>query len=51
VPLRRSHSEAIQQVGEVALAEVGAEGGLIAAEDLVAEVSPPQPQPKPQPEG
>jgi EmrB/QacA subfamily drug resistance transporter len=49
VPLRRSHSEAIQQVGEVALAEIGAEGGLIAAEDLVAEES--QPQSQPQPEG
>jgi predicted PurR-regulated permease PerM len=32
VPLRRTHSEAITEMGEIALAEVGAEGGLLAPE-------------------
>jgi EmrB/QacA subfamily drug resistance transporter len=37
VPLRRTHAEAITEMGEVALAEVGAEGGLLAPDSLGAQ--------------
>ncbi len=36
VPLRRTHSETLEQAGEAALAEIGAEGGLLAPEAVSA---------------
>ncbi len=44
VRLRRSHSEAIEYAGEVALAELGAEGGLTAPEMLTRDRAEPEPQ-------
>jgi EmrB/QacA subfamily drug resistance transporter len=42
VPLRRTHTETIEEAGETALAEIGAEGGLLAPESFGVDMTEPE---------